>query len=175
MSAQNEPIVIAGLNITTLTLAPLRLVKSVWLRASQDKVFSVVADHQQLTELLPWVDSVTIDSSAAEVEGGIGTKRTCNFGNGLVLEEEIVGWNPPRMYAYQGVEATHPFGMKGHVAVVICEAQADHTMTLTWQHYFDHANPAAMQERMDDGMTCVMQRLIKRFGGKLLESYLNFK
>ena len=175
MLTVNNSITGASADPEGFTNAPLRLAKSVQLHAPQDTVFALVADHERVPELFPWVQCVTVDNSRARIRGGLGARRACNFGNGLVLEEVIVGWEPSRMYAYAGVEETHPFGMKGHVGLVTCEQQSDGQSILTWRHYFDHPNPQAMQEKMECSFKQAVQSLIKRFGGKLLDTYINFK
>jgi hypothetical protein len=175
-------VITGGLNITRFTQAPLRLVQSVWLKASQEKVFSIVSNHNELEKLFPWIQSVSVDSSQADVEGGVGVRRCCNFGNGLVLEETIVGWNPPYMYAYACQDETNPFGLKGHLGLVTCQADAeDGTILpedgtiLTWRQYFGHPNPQAMVEKMDGSLSIAIQKLMNRFSGKLLETYSNIK
>lgn len=164
-----------GFDISQITKAPLRLAKSIWLKASQEKIFAIVSNHTELPSLFPWVQSVTVESSQAEVEGGVGARRCCNFGNGLVLEETIVGWNPPQMYAYSCQDETNPFGLRGHLGLVTCQTDAEGGTILTWRQYFDHPNPQAMVEKMDGSLSGAIQKLIDRFGGKVLETYSNIK
>ncbi len=166
---------VGKLKIHEVTQAPLRLARSAWLKASQEKVFGLVSHHEELSKLIPWVRSVTMDNSQAAVEGGVGARRCCNFGNGLVLEETIVAWYPPYMYAYACAEETNPFGLTGHLGLVICEADGAKETILTWRHYFNHPNPAVMQEKMEGSLSLTMQTLLNRFGGRLLETYANFK
>ena len=81
----------------------------------------------------------------------LGAKRTCLMGNGMVLEEIIVGWQEPQMYAYAGLDNNHPFGMRQHLSVSSCAALSAESTHLTWQHYFHHANAAAMCLQLDQG------------------------
>ena len=135
----------------------------------------MVSDHHRMSELVPWIRDAAMDTSHTGQAVGVGSIRCCNFGNGLVLEEKIALWHPPYLYAYSCLENTNPFGLLGHLSLVVCEAVAPVETVLTWQHYFDHANPQAMQEKMDSSMTMAFQTLVSRFDGKLLESYLNFQ
>ena len=160
-------------DISQSTEAPLRLAKSVWLRASQEKIFAIVSSPIEMPRLFPWVQNVTVDSSQAEVEGGVGTRRCCNFGEGMVLEETIVGWNPPRMVAYRCQDETNPFGLRSHLGLVTCRVKAEEGTILTWRQYFDHPNPPEMVEKLDNSLSIAFQRLVDRFGGSLLEHYLN--
>ena len=163
------------LNISGFTKAPLRLLQSVWLRASQEKIFSIVSNHNELEKLFPWIQSVSVDSSQADVEGGVGARRCCNFGNGLVLEETIVGWSPPHGYAYTCQDETNPFGLKDHLGLVTCQTNDQAGTVLAWRQYFDHPNPQAMVEKMDGSLRMAIQKLMNRFTGKLLETYSNIK
>ncbi|MFC1975699.1 SRPBCC family protein [Chloroflexota bacterium] len=167
--------IIGGLGITNFTTAPLRLVQSVWLKVSQEKIFFIVSNPQEWSRLFPWVQSVTVDSRQAEVEGGVGARRCCNFGNGMVLEETIVAWNPPHMYAYSCQDETNPFGLKDHLGLVTCQADAEAGTILTWRQYFAHPNPQAMVEKMDGSLSMAILKLINRFNGRLLETYSNIK
>ena len=164
---------IGGLNITNFTKAPLRLLQSVWLKAPQEKIFSMVSTPNELVKLFPWIQSVSVDK--AGVEGSLGARRCCNFGNGMVLEETIVGWNPPHMYAYTCHDEINPFGLKGHLGLVTCQIGVEDGATLTWRQYFDHPNPQAMVEKIDGSLSMAIQKLMNRFGGNLLETYSNIK
>ncbi len=99
MLVKNDLRPIGGFNVAETTKAPLRLAKSTWLRATPTAIFNVVPDHAELGQLFPWIHKVTIDTSKAP-DGGVGTRRCCDFGDGLVLEEVIVAWKPPQMYAF---------------------------------------------------------------------------
>lgn len=161
--------------VTQLTSAQLQLEKMARLRAPQSVVFETLSNHQQWPRLFPWVHTVSIDNSQAIVPNGLGARRICHFGNNLVLEEIIVGWHPPQAYAYAGLEESHPFGMQDHVAAIICQSEDDHTTTLTWQHYFEHGNLAAMLQQLDGTMTAVIQNLIDFFGGQPIKTYIQHR
>lgn len=161
-------------DVAHLTPAQLQYEKVVRLDAPPSVVFEALASHEQWPSLFPWVQAVTVDNSQAIVPNGLGARRTCHFGNNLMLEELIVGWHPPHAYAYAGLEESHPFGMRNHVGLIICRLQDNRTI-LSWQHYFEHCNLAAMLQQLDGTMTAVVQNLIECFGGKLLETYSNIK
>ena len=148
-----------------LTSAPLRLEKTARLNAPPDVVFEALSNHEKWPELFPWISTVRIDNSHAIIENGLGARRICNFGNNMTLEEIIVGWNPPESYAYAVLDATHPFGMIGHVGVVSCGSGAENTTELVWQHYFNHPNLAVMLQQLDGTMSLVIRNLIDRFNG----------
>jgi hypothetical protein len=156
-------------DVTQLTAAPLRLEKAARLKAPQAVIFEVLSNHEQWPGLFPWINGVSIDNSQAIVENGLGARRVCNFGNNMVLEEVIVGWNPPGSYAYAVLDDTHPFGMTGHVVVVRCDVVDGDTTKLAWQHFFDHPNLAAMLQQLDATMSLATKSLLDRFGGQPIE------
>ena len=147
------------------TNAPMQLEKVAQLNWPSDCLFDLMANHNKWPRIFPWLTDVTIDNSQAIIEDGLGAVRTCDMGNGMVLEEVIVGWQPPNMYAYAGLDQTHPFGMQRHVGVIICEPIDSETTRLRWQHYFNHANSAAMRDQLDSSLSAAMQSLINNCGG----------
>ena len=153
-------------DVAQLTSTPLQLEKVVRLDAPQTTVFEALSNHEIWPQIFPWVHEVSIDNTEAIVENGLGARRICNFGNNMILEEIIVGWHPPYAYAYAGLDETHPFGMIGHVGVVSCQANNHQITTLTWQHYFDHCNLAAMLLQLNNTMSTAVQNLIDYFGGQ---------
>jgi hypothetical protein len=148
--------------VTCWTTAPLRLEQVVWLPAAPTAVFTLLSNHEELPRLFAWVHRVIVDNTHAIVEGGLGARRICLFGGDMILEELIVGWDPPQLYAYAGVDATHPFGMTGHVGVIRCEDGAADGTLLRWQHYFDHPHLSAMQTQLDGSLRAVMRNLLAR-------------
>lgn len=115
-----------------------------------------------MCSIFTWIHEVYIDNEHAITPGGLGARRSSYFGNGLVLNEIIVGWQPPFRYAYQGVELAHPFGMFGHLAIVECYRRGSRTQ-LIWKHYFNHLNPQAMLEQLTASMEMVVDRMQNRF------------
>ncbi len=152
-----------GLDITQWTIAPLQISLTATLDTSTDVAFHALSDPVMMCRVFPWMDSVVVDSSSTGPYG-VGAVRTCALDNGLVIEEEIIGWQPPHGYAYRGFDETHPFGMLGHVGVLSFESAAN-GCELTWQQYFSHANIPAMREQLQQSMQAAMDRLVQRFGG----------
>ncbi len=155
------------IDITPWTAAPLQITLTTILKASPDVVFHALSDPEMMCQVFSWMDSVTVASPVASGEQTVGVLRTCIMDNGLVLEEEIVDWQPPQGYAYRGIDATHPFGMRGHVSVlsftpVECGCQ------FVWQQYFDHSNIPAMREQLKQSMEAAVETLLRRFGSRSL-------
>ncbi|MEM7111249.1 MAG: SRPBCC family protein [Chloroflexota bacterium] len=136
-----------------------------WLRTSVKEAFEALSNPARWPQLFPWIHKVTVDNTKAVVPNGRGAKRTCYFGNGLMLEEVIVGWEPPHRYAYAGVDETHPFGMVGHVALVVCKPAASGLTHVRWQHFFDHPNPTMMAKPLEANLETAVCNLIDHYGG----------
>ncbi|MDJ0752808.1 MAG: SRPBCC family protein [Ardenticatenaceae bacterium] len=145
--------------------APLQLEKTAELNWPAACVFDLLADHKKWPRLFPWLTGIQVDNTHALIADGLGARRICHFGNGMVLEEVIVSWDPDRSYAYAGIDDSHPFGMTDHVAVVTCEPVGQQTY-LSWVHYFHHPNPPAMREQLKETMNAVMESLINNCGGR---------
>ena len=144
------------------TIAPLRLENVVLLNAEPNTIFTCLTDPVQMCSVFSWMHDIHVDNSNAAAPNGLGAKRICHFGNGLVLEELIVGWEPPRRYAYYGIEESHPFGMLGHVGIIECFPDKN-GMTLLWKHYFNHLNPAAMLVQLSASAQLAIDSLVERF------------
>ena len=129
------------------TSAPLRLEKVAWFPVEPVVVFARLTEPDQMCRIFSWMHDITTDNTNAVQPNGLGAKRRCHFGNGMMLEEVIVGWEPPTRYAYRGVDETHPIGMLGHLGIIECQPRESGTI-LVWKHYFDHSNPAAMLQQL---------------------------
>ena len=139
------------------TSAPLQLTLESNCATSVQKLFSAFTDPNLMCQIFPWMHEIAI-TEMDEQFGGVGASRRCYFGNGLLLEETIVGWWPPSGYAYQVDDRNHPFGMRGHVGTLWFEPTEDSSLVV-WKQYFDHSNPAAMREKMLESMTVALNNL----------------
>ena len=168
LAAQVATIQAGPFDLQQWTQAPMQLEKIAELNWPVTSVFELLSNHKRWPRIFPWLKQVTVDNSNALIKNGLGAVRVCDMGNGMLLEEVIVGWQPPHMYAYAGLDETHPFGMRHHVSVLRFDDVVDGRAKLSWQHYFDHANPAAMREHLDNSLDAAMQSLIQYCGGELI-------
>ena len=155
------------IDIARWTTAPLQITLTATLDTTPDVIFHALSDPEMMCQVFSWMDRVTVAPSATSGSQAVGALRTCILGNGLVLEEEIVGWQPPQGYAYRGIDATHPFGMRGHISVLSFNS-AECGCQLVWQQYFDHSNVPAMREQLEQSMEAAVDALLRRFGGRSL-------
>lgn len=156
-------------SILKWTTAPLRLETGTQLLASQNAVFESLTDPDQMCEVFSWMHHISVDEQTMMKGYGVGTKRFCHFGNGMVLEEVIVEWHPPYRYAYRGNDENHPFGMTGHLGIIECTPGGKGTQ-LIWKHYFDHSNLKAMLGQLNASVQMVLESLIERFNGTQADS-----
>ncbi len=139
-------------DVSEHTAAPLRIVIEERFSVSAEFLFQAFTDPHLMCRTFPWMSAVTVEGN------GVGAIRRCHFGNGLILEEEIVGWWPEYGYAFRGIDHNHPFGMRGHLGHVWCEP-SDNGSQLTWKQYFDHSNPVAMLEKLRESMCGAIENL----------------
>lgn len=144
------------------TTASLQLEVSARIHAQPTEIFAALTKPEEMCLLFSWMHEVSVDNSNATVPNGLGARRRCAFGNGMVLEEIIVGWEPPWRHAYRGLDETHPFGMVGHLGIIECHPTEGGT-SLIWQQYFEHPNPAAMCKQLNASMQMAIQNLQERF------------
>ncbi len=144
-------------NVSNWTAAPLHMIGEEHLPVPASMVFEALTNPALMCRTFPWMHNVEINNYTANVFG-LGSTRRCHFGNGLVLEERIVGWVPPCGYAYRSTDFNHPFGMRGHVGTVDIVPTANGCV-LTMKHYFDHSNPAAMRDKLQESMQAAVRNL----------------
>lgn len=152
-----------SLNVDDVTTAPLRVAKTVQLRASREEIFEFISQHERLNEWFPIVASVTIDNSQAEHDGGNGTVRDCTLVNGVVLHERIYGYEAPSQYAY-AVADGNPMGVEGHLAIFQLEENGNGSTTLNHYQYF---NTPALEETVamvNEALDAGIQNLTERYG-----------
>ncbi len=155
------------LNVTQWTSAPLQITLAATIETEPSVLFQAFSNPETMCQIFTWMDRVTIAPPTTDQAQGVGAIRTCYLGNGLILEEEIVNWQPPYGYVFRGAEATHPFGMRGHVGVLSFNRQ-ERGCHFLWLQYFEHNNVPAMREQLEQSMKAALNTLIHRFGGQLL-------
>jgi hypothetical protein len=157
----------APFKLAQWTSAPMQLEMAAQLQWPINCVFELLSNHEKWPRIFPWLQDVTVDNTYALIKNGLGAKRTCHLNNNMVLDEMIVGWQPVQFYAYAGFDEMHPFGMVRHVSILFFQPDNEATI-LTWQHFFKHANPTAMQTQLDNSMSAAFQSLLTNCGGEML-------
>lgn len=154
---------------TTFTSAPLRYRLRVELAAPVPEVWALVGDHERLPEYSEGIERVVVVDGRAT--------RVCHFrprdgaAAGIVLRE-IIRWESPQVGYSTSADPGNEFGLTNDLSLVTVATTPRETM-FTWEQYYDHPDLPAMRADFDQGLTDVGQRLVARFGGRLVERYVD--
>jgi hypothetical protein len=156
-------------NPATLTSAPLRHRLRLELDAAVSDVWALAGNHERLPEYSEGIERAEMTSAR--------DARICHFrprggeSEGLVLREHI-RWQAPNAGYATSAEPANPFGLVNDLSIVTVAASPRGTM-FTWEQYYDHDDLAAMRAGFDDGLAGIGRRLVARFGGRLVERYVD--
>ncbi|MEL6545815.1 MAG: SRPBCC family protein [Myxococcota bacterium] len=159
--------------IAKLTNAPRRVSAMARLNSPLKQVWRYLGVHQNLLEYSNGVlGKVTIDTTGAQGENGVGTKRQCETSDGSgKFVERIVYYKAPYAFAYSAVENT--WGLQDHLATVTLKPDGDGTI-VQWDQYFNHVKPemTPMMAENIEGMLKgkILSYLTGKFGGEVLGS-----
>ena len=143
-----------------LPSAPLRANYQAFLMAPMASIFDAFASDERFCQLVPNLQNVT------RYESTQGLIRRCDFGNDLIVEQRIVAYHPPSIYAYC-VTVPNPLGLRRHCSIVTCQPQGRGTH-LCWQHCFEHDDLVAILAMLDAMFVYMLAGLFKQFEGQRL-------
>lgn len=159
-------------NPTSLTSAALRHRIRAALNASVSDVWALVGRHERLPEYAAGIASVEILEAR-----GAPRIRVCHFRSpdvavpGPVLREQIQ-WEAANVGYATTVEPGNTFGLTNSLSLVRVQPTPEGTL-LTWEEYYDNPDLPAARASYDDGLADIAERLIARFGGRVLERYVD--
>ncbi len=149
------------------TSAALATENTVLLNASPEVVWSYLTDYPKLPEYIPGVIAVEEDGANAEEPNGVGTRRRVTMaqpdGSTIVLDEEIVAFEPERVLGYSVIDG-NSLGIRNHLALVRLERDESGTR-LSWSQYFSHDDLEMMRGAIGQAMDVVASNLVATFGG----------
>jgi hypothetical protein len=87
------------------------------------------------------------------------------------LREKIL-WETPNLGYATSAEPGNAFGLDNSFSLVTVQSTASATL-LTWQEYYDSVDLSAARASFDDGLADIAARLITRFGGRVVERYVD--
>ena len=154
-------------NPASLTSAPLRHRLVVELGAPVPEVWALVGNHERLPEYSAGIARVVV----TEHRGA----RVCYFrpvpgsAQGIVLRE-VIRWEEPNLGYSTSAEPANDFGLANDLSLVTVAAAPGGTR-FTWEQYYDHPDLPAMRAGFDEGIADIGERLVARFGGRVLERY----
>jgi hypothetical protein len=154
---------------SAFTTAPLRHRLRLELQASLAEVWALVGTHERLPEYSAGIERVEVTPGREA--------RVCYFrpmtedADGIVLREVIYWEAAMRGYA-TGAAQPNDFGLSKDLSIVTVRDAPEGTV-FTWEQYYDHMDLPAMRKGFDDGIIDIGERLITRFGGRLVERYVD--
>jgi ketosteroid isomerase-like protein len=157
--------------VAALTPAPLRNRIRARLDAPAGEVWALLGDLVRFPEYSAGLERVeaTVDAN------GRCTNYVCHFkpaadGEPGIVEQNLIRWYEPGLgYASCGAPG-NVFGLTDDLHLVTVEPFPDGTL-VTFDEYFDAADLQANRDAFDQALVDAAERLIARFGGRLLERY----
>lgn len=118
--------------------APKRIEVSADFGIPAERLFDIVARHEDWPDWFPLLQSIKVDHSASANPGatGVGTRRLCRLRLIGELDERIVAWDPPRTYRYSVNSPRTPFTR--HTAELRVVPVGADRAALVWTAWFEH-------------------------------------
>ena len=157
--------------ITSWTSAPLRNRVRIELDAPVGGVWSLIGDLSRFPEYSDGLERV----DATVGSDGRHTGYVCHFkpsapGTSGIVHREIMLWyEPGRGYASRG-QADNAFGLFNDLNLLTVQPKPGGTL-VTWDTYFDAQDVDASRSSYDQALADIGERLIARFGGRIVERY----
>lgn len=156
----------------TLTSSPLRNRIRVELRAPVSEVWALIGDLSRLPEYSSGLERV----EAKRDSRGTLSGYVCHFRpqeqetEGIVHRERIRWYERDRGYASSGEEG-NVFGLTNDLNLVTVEPSREGTI-LKWEEYYDAEDLDMNKASYDEALADIAANLIRRFGGRLIERYV---
>ena len=154
------------LNLSTVALwtkAPLQLCEELWVATEPTILFTYLADHERIGEWFPLVRQVElcVQSNAGQEQ----LIRCCTLIHGAKLIEEILSSDQPLLYGYR-IHEQNLFGLRQHLAIIQVQPEGAGARLL-WHHFFEHADPETMRQKLASNLHAAFVNLQRRFDGSV--------
>ncbi len=159
-------------DVSAFTSSPLRNRIRVELKAPVSEVWALLGNLPRFPEYSSGLSKV----DAKEDSSGRCTEYVCHFkpleeGKESVSERNFIRWyEPNRGYASSG-EENNAFRLRNDLNLVILESSKEGTI-LTWDEYYDAQDVQWNKTGFDQAMADIGENLIRRFGGRIIERYV---
>lgn len=157
---------------TKFTSSPLRNRIRLELGAPVSRVWSLVGDFTKFPDYSSGLARVEEKRDAS----GKLTEYVCHFKPqegekaGITSREKIRWLEPNRGYASSGAQPD-AFGLENDLNLVILASSQERTI-LTWDEYYDAKDVSMMKAHFDQALGDIGENLVRRFGGKIVERYV---
>lgn len=157
-----------SLDVRKLTNAPLKMHGEFHFNCTPEKLWPLISQASGIASWFPIILGGSHDNSTSHSKGAcdVGAKRYCKTLGMGTLDETILYWDEPKLYAYNVKNFMMP--IKNHVAIMSIEQTGPGKCKFIWQQYFDykgfimrHMFPHMMIFFMNWGL----KNLRKRLGG----------
>ena len=165
---KTNPSPIAG----KFTASPLRNRIRFEVNSPVSKVWELLGDLTRFPEYSAGLARVEVKKDSA----GKPSEYVCHFKpqkegeEGIISREKIRWFETNRGYASSGAQAD-AFGLKDDLHLVTLEKSEKGTV-LTWDEYYDAQDLPMMKEHFNQALEDAAKNLVERFGGKILERYI---
>lgn len=159
--------------------SPLRTSLKLELNAPVSEVWAMVGNPARMPEYSAGLRKVDTRYDGS----GKCTGYTCHFfpaekGGQETVHTEIMKWYEPNRGLASVAEEPNVFGLQQSLGLVTIEPQGNKTI-LKWDIHFNAENEEAIKMNIsvfEQSLNAdIAQNLIKKFGGKVLESYIEGK
>jgi hypothetical protein len=156
-------------NPTTLTSAPLRHRLQLELNAPVTEVWTLVGDHKRLPEYSDGIERVVVTEDPPA--------RVCYFrppegtAEGMRVRE-LIRWQEPNIGYSAGAEPGNDFGLINDLSLVTLTPTPRGTL-FTWEQHYDHPDLPMIRANFDAGIADIGERLVARFGGRVVDRYVD--
>ena len=154
---------------STFTSAPLRHRLRIDLTAPIAEVWALVGRHERLPEYSGGIAAVEVEDRPRA--------RVCRFRSpdekspGPMLREHV-RWEVENVGHATSAEPGNAFGLSNSLSLVTVEPSPTGTL-FTWEERYDSADLPASRASFDEGLADIAKRLVARFGGRVLERYVD--
>ena len=157
---------------STFTSSPLRNRIRVELKAPISSVWALIGNLNRFPEYSFGLEKV----EAKEDSSGKCTEYLCHFkpqeeGRERILHRELMRWYEPNRGFASMAEEGNAFGLTNSLTLVTFEPSKDGTI-VTWDQYYDAGDLDMNKEVFDQALADIGENLVRRFGGKLIERYV---
>jgi len=154
---------------TTFTSAPLRNRLRVQLNQPVEAVWSLIGDLSRLPEYSAGLERV---DSKTDAHGGC-TEFTCHFkpraeGQEAIVDRNVVRWYAPNLGYASSALPGNAFGVTNDLNLVVAEPFEEGAI-VTWEAYYEAVDLPMMRAEYHDAFADIAERLIARFGGRIIE------
>jgi hypothetical protein len=153
------------------TSSPLRNRLRLELDAPVSQVWELIGDLSRFPEYSVGLERVEVELD----DGGRCLEYTCYFkpvdeGSRYAVSRDVMKWYEPNR-GYLSVEVEGDAGTEGAVAFTTLDPTPSGTR-IDYEMYYDSQDLEAMKAALDDVFVDMADRLIARFGGRLVDRYV---